>query len=70
LEAFDQTGSYRAVAALAGCDHKTVAQYLRARDRGPRRAKRVNRRKRIDRHFAKPERWIERSRGRAREAAG
>ncbi len=26
LEAFDLTGSLRRAAALAGCDHKTVAQ--------------------------------------------
>lgn len=26
LEAFDLTGSYRAAAELAGCDHHTVAR--------------------------------------------
>jgi hypothetical protein len=34
LEAFDLTGSYRAAAALAGCDHHTVARYAAERDAG------------------------------------
>ena len=32
LEAFDLTGSLRGAAELAGCDHKTVAHWVRARD--------------------------------------
>src|SRR3982751_6963159 len=32
LEAFDATGSLRAAAELVGCDHKTVAHWVRARD--------------------------------------
>ena len=32
LEAYDATGSLRAAAALAGCDHKTVARSVAARD--------------------------------------
>jgi len=32
LEAFDATGSFRAAAALAGCDHKTVARLVVARE--------------------------------------
>lgn len=32
LEAYDLTGSLRGAAALCGCDHKTVAQWVRARD--------------------------------------
>ncbi len=32
LEAFDVTGSLRGAAALAGCDHKTVAHWVRARE--------------------------------------
>ena len=32
LEAYDVTGSLRGAAALAGCDHKTVARLVRARD--------------------------------------
>ena len=32
LEAYDATGSLRAAAALAGCDHKTVARLVAARE--------------------------------------
>jgi hypothetical protein len=32
LEAYDLTGSLRGVASLAGCDHKTVARLVAARD--------------------------------------
>ena len=32
LEAFDLTGSLRAAAKLAGCDHKTVAHWVRQRE--------------------------------------
>ncbi len=32
LEAYDLAGSLRGAAALAGCDHKTVAYWLRLRD--------------------------------------
>src|SRR5215217_3904431 len=32
LEAFDLTGTLRGAAELAGCDHKTVAHWVRARD--------------------------------------
>lgn len=34
LEAYDLTGSYRAAAELAGCDHHTVARYVRMRESG------------------------------------
>ena len=29
LEAYDLTGSFRAAAGLVGCDHKTVAYWVR-----------------------------------------
>ena len=32
LEAYDLTGSFRQAAALVGCDHKTVAYWVRLRD--------------------------------------
>lgn len=32
LEAFDLTGSLRGAAALVGCDHKTVAYWVRQRE--------------------------------------
>lgn len=66
LEAFDLTGSYRAAAALSGSDHKTVARYVRERDRGRAAGEAATRRKRIDPFLAKLEEWIERSRGRLR----
>ena len=34
LEALDLTRSYRAAAALVGCDHHTVARCVTARDAG------------------------------------
>ncbi len=34
LEAFDTVGTLRGAAALAGCDHKTVAYWVRMRDEG------------------------------------
>ena len=38
LEAYDLTGSFRAAAGLVGCDHKTVAYWVRQRERGGRDA--------------------------------
>jgi transposase len=67
LEAFDLTGSLRAAAALAGCDHKTVAHWVRARDEaggGPPAPTR--RRPRVDAFAEKIEEWVERSRGKVR----
>ncbi|MGH2385635.1 MAG: IS21 family transposase, partial [Candidatus Limnocylindria bacterium] len=55
LEAFDLTGSYRAAAALTGSDHKTVARYVRERDRGRAAGEAAQRRKRIDPLLAKLE---------------
>ena len=34
LAAYDLTHSFRDAAALAGCDHHTVARYVRAREAG------------------------------------
>lgn len=34
LAAYDLTGSLRDAAALAGCDHHTVARYVTAREAG------------------------------------
>lgn len=67
LEAFDLVGSLRGAAALAGCDHKTVAHYVELRDRAGgglpsrRRARRL-----VDPHADKIAEWVERSRGRIR----
>ncbi len=67
LEAFDLTGSLRGAADLAGCDHKTVAHWVAARDAAvgelpaPARPRPV-----VDRFAAKIEELIERSHGRIR----
>jgi transposase len=63
LEAFDLTGSYRAAAELAGCDHHTVRRYVeqRGRGRGPERMRAAQL---IDPFLGKVEEWVDRSRGR------
>jgi transposase len=67
LEAFDLTGSLRAAAALAGCDHKTVAHWVRARDEaGGGLPVAVRRRPVVDPFAEKIEEWVERSRGKIR----
>jgi len=67
LEAFDVTGSFRAAGALAGCDHKTVAHWVRVREEaggGP--VARPRRRPVVDPFAEKIDEWVERSRGRVR----
>src|SRR4051812_8393454 len=67
LEAFDLTGTLRAAAELAGCDHKTVAHWVRAREEaggGP--PVHVRPRPRVDRFVEKIEEWVDRSRGKIR----
>ena len=67
LEAFDATGSLRAAAELAGCDHKTVGHWVRARDEaGGGLPVSVRARPRVDAFAEKLEEWVERSRGRIR----
>jgi hypothetical protein len=62
LEAYDLTGSYRAAAKLAGCDHHTVARYVALRDAGrPVEAMRAERL--ADPFLVKIEEWVERSAG-------
>jgi hypothetical protein len=64
LEAFDLTGSLRGAAELAGCDHKTVAHWVAARDAaGGGLAVLVRPRPVVDRFGAKIEELVERSRG-------
>jgi hypothetical protein len=48
LEAFDLTGSYRAAAELAGCDHHTVARYVALREAGQSPVEREHRARPID----------------------
>src|ERR1700722_13883217 len=58
LAAFDLTGSLRAAAELAGCDHKTVAHWVAARDAaGGGLPAPVRRRPAVDRFAAKIEDW-------------
>ncbi len=67
LEAFDLTGTLRGAAELAGCDHKTVAHWVAARDAaggGLPLARRP--RPRVDGFAVKIEEWVDRSRGRIR----
>jgi transposase len=67
LEAFDLTGTLRAAAELAGCDHKTVAQWVRARDEaGGGLPVSVRGRPRVDAFAEKIEEWVVRSRGKVR----
>lgn len=67
LEAFDLTGTLRGAAALAGCDHKTVAHWVRAREEaGGGLPVAVRPRPRVDPFAAKIEEWVERSRGKIR----
>ena len=48
LEAYDLTGSYRAAAELAGCDHHTVARYVALREAGQPPVAREHRARPID----------------------
>ena len=67
LEAFDLTGTLRGAAELAGCDHKTVAHWVRARDEaGGGLPVSVRPRPRVDAFAVKIEEWVDRSRGRIR----
>jgi transposase len=61
------TGSLRGAAELAGCDHKTVAHWVRARDAaGGGLPVGVRPRPRVDAFAAKIDEWVDRSRGKVR----
>jgi hypothetical protein len=67
LEAFDLTGSLRGAAALAGCDHKTVARLVAARDAaGGELAPRAQSRPLVDPFAGKIDELVDRSRGQIR----
>jgi hypothetical protein len=67
LEAFDLTGSLRGAAELAGCDHKTVAHWVAARDAaGGGLPVAVRPRPMVDGFAAKIEELVKRSRGKIR----
>ena len=60
------TGSYRAAAELAGCDHHTVARYVKMRAAGQEPAARRHRERAIDAYLPKIEGLVVRSGGRIR----
>ncbi|MGW3351743.1 IS21 family transposase [Nonomuraea rubra] len=66
LEAYDLTGSYRAAAELAGCDHHTVARYVKMRAAGQAPEQRRHRARAIDDFLPKIEELVVRSRGKIR----
>lgn len=67
LEAFDLAGSLRGAAELAGCDHKTVAHWVEARDAaGGGLPVPVRPRPQLDAFAEKIDELVERSRGRIR----
>jgi hypothetical protein len=67
LEAYDVTGSLRGAAVLAGCDHKTVAHWVRAREEAGGGLPVASRaRPRVDGFAGKIDEWVERSRGKMR----
>ena len=66
LEAFDLTGSYRAAGELAGCDHQTVARYVKLRAAGQPVVAREHRVRPIDEYLDKIEELVARSNGRVR----
>jgi transposase len=66
LEAFDLTRCAHSAADLAGCDAKTVARYVGARDRGGDPHAPVRRPMAADPYRAKIEELVERSAGRVR----
>ncbi|MFQ6331598.1 IS21 family transposase (plasmid) [Nocardia sp. CWNU-33] len=66
LEAFDLTGSYRAAAELAGCDHHTVARYVALREAGQSPVAREHRARPIDEYLPKIEELVVRSSGKIR----
>ncbi|TLF71819.1 IS21 family transposase [Nocardia cyriacigeorgica] len=66
LEAYDLTGSFRAAAALAGCDHHTVARYVALREAGESPVARQNRARPIDEYLAKIEELVVASNGKIR----
>lgn len=66
LEAYDLTGSYRAAAELAGCDHHTVARYVQLRESGQSPVAREHRARAIDEYLDKIEELVVASGGRVR----
>ena len=67
LEAYDLTGTLRGAAALVGCDHKTVARLVAAREAaGGGLPVRVRRRPLVDPFAEKIDELVDRSHARVR----
>ncbi len=67
LEAYDATGSLRGAAALAGCDHKTVARLVAAREAaGGGLPERARQRPLVDPFAGKIDELVDRSRAQVR----
>src|SRR6516162_9575860 len=66
LEAYDLTGTLRGAAALAGCDHKTVARLVAAREAEGGLPVRARRRPAVDPFGGKIDELVKRSRARVR----
>jgi transposase len=66
LEAFDLTHCAWSAAELVGCDHKTVARYVAARNAGADPTAQPRRLREIDPFLAKVEELVERSAGKIR----
>lgn len=67
LEAYDLAGSLRGAAALAGCDHKTVAYWVRMRDEAGAVPAVARKRPAMEQVFAaKVDELVDRSHGRIR----
>jgi transposase len=66
LEAYDLTGSLRGAAALAGCDHKTVARLVAAREEGGGLPVRARARPLVDPFAEKIDELVDRSRAQIR----
>ena len=69
LEAYDLAGSLRGAAALAGCDHETVAHWVSVRDRAGGLPAVARRRPAVGEFAAKIDELVERSGGRIRADA-
>ncbi len=66
LEAYDLTGTLRGAAVLAGCDHKTVARLVAARDAAEGVVVRERRRPLVDPFAEKIDELVDRSHARIR----
>jgi transposase len=66
LEAYDLAGSLRGAAALAGCDHKTVAYWVRRREQAGGMPAARRRRPAVGEFAGKIDELVERSRGKIR----